>query len=87
MRPGDLWDAHGSNSADLGDQVREVNPLMNLLVVLIPAAIILLLLVGSSARMVQQYEQGIVFRFGRLRPGNRGPGLAWPSSCRSRIAW
>ena len=50
---------------------------MNLLVVFIPAAIVLLLLVGSSARLVQQYEQGIVFRFGRLRPGNRGPGLAF----------
>jgi regulator of protease activity HflC (stomatin/prohibitin superfamily) len=44
---------------------------MNLLVVLIPAAVVVLLLVGSSARMVQQYEQGIVFRFGRLLPGHR----------------
>lgn len=50
---------------------------MNLMVVLIPAAVVFLLLVGSSARMVQQYEQGIVFRFGRLRPGNREPGLTF----------
>jgi regulator of protease activity HflC (stomatin/prohibitin superfamily) len=50
---------------------------VNLLVVFILAAIILLLMVGSSARMVQQYEQGIVFRFGRLLPGNRGPGLTF----------
>lgn len=48
---------------------------MNLLVVLIPTAIVLLLLVCSSVRLVQRYEQGIVFRFGRLLPGNRGPGL------------
>jgi regulator of protease activity HflC (stomatin/prohibitin superfamily) len=49
---------------------------LTVLFVLISTAIVLLLLV-SSARMVQQYEQGIVFRFGRLLPGNRGPGLAF----------
>src|SRR5512132_4377659 len=26
-------------------------------------------------RVVQQYEQGIVFRFGKVLPGTRGPGL------------
>jgi regulator of protease activity HflC (stomatin/prohibitin superfamily) len=31
--------------------------------------------VGRSLRVVQQYEQGIVFRFGRVLPGIRGPGL------------
>ena len=30
---------------------------------------------GRSLRVVQQYEQGIVFRFGRVLPGVRGPGL------------
>src|SRR3981081_32086 len=30
----------------------------------------------ASIRQVQQYEQGIVFRFGRLLPGHRKPGLA-----------
>jgi regulator of protease activity HflC (stomatin/prohibitin superfamily) len=51
---------------------------VNLIAVLIPTAIVLLLVVvGSGARMVQQYEQGIVFRFGRLLPDNRGPGLAF----------
>ncbi|GLZ40738.1 slipin family protein [Actinokineospora sp. NBRC 105648] len=41
------------------------------------AAIVLvaLLLLGSGVRMVQQYEQGIVFRFGRLLPTIRQPGL------------
>lgn len=37
--------------------------------------VILLLLVAASLRMVQQYEQGIVFRFGRLLPGARQPGI------------
>jgi regulator of protease activity HflC (stomatin/prohibitin superfamily) len=31
--------------------------------------------VGRSLRVVQQFEQGIVFRFGRVMPGTRGPGL------------
>ncbi len=31
---------------------------------------------AMSARVVQQYEQALVFRFGRLRDGIRGPGLA-----------
>jgi regulator of protease activity HflC (stomatin/prohibitin superfamily) len=30
---------------------------------------------ASSVHMVQQYEQGIVLRFGRLQPHQRGPGL------------
>jgi regulator of protease activity HflC (stomatin/prohibitin superfamily) len=34
-----------------------------------------LITVGRSLRVVQQYEQGIVFRFGRVLPGTRGPGL------------
>jgi regulator of protease activity HflC (stomatin/prohibitin superfamily) len=32
-------------------------------------------LLSMSLRMVQQYERGIVLRFGRLRPEIRGPGL------------
>jgi regulator of protease activity HflC (stomatin/prohibitin superfamily) len=31
--------------------------------------------VGRSIRVVQQYEQGIIFRFGRVLSGPRGPGL------------
>lgn len=58
------------DGAGLGDRVGEVPSSINLIVVLIPAAIVVLLLV-SSARMVQQYEPGIVFRFGRLLPVNR----------------
>jgi regulator of protease activity HflC (stomatin/prohibitin superfamily) len=33
-------------------------------------------LVGSSVRIIKQYERGVVFRFGRVRPETRGPGLA-----------
>jgi regulator of protease activity HflC (stomatin/prohibitin superfamily) len=31
--------------------------------------------VGLSARVVKQYERGLVFRFGRVLSGMRGPGL------------
>ncbi|MGC9667466.1 slipin family protein [Planosporangium sp. 12N6] len=31
---------------------------------------------AASARIVKQYERGLVFRFGRIREGVRGPGLA-----------
>ena len=30
---------------------------------------------AASARVVKQYERGLVFRFGRVRDGTRGPGL------------
>jgi regulator of protease activity HflC (stomatin/prohibitin superfamily) len=43
---------------------------------LIPAIIVLAaIVVASSVRMVQQYEKGVVLRFGRLSPVIRGPGL------------
>ena len=31
---------------------------------------------GSSVRVVKQFERGVVFRFGRVQTGVRGPGLA-----------
>jgi regulator of protease activity HflC (stomatin/prohibitin superfamily) len=42
-----------------------------IVVILVVAAIAF----GRSVRVVQQYEQGIIFRFGRVLPGTRGPGL------------
>ncbi|MBK7621255.1 MAG: slipin family protein [Kineosporiaceae bacterium] len=46
--------------------------------VFVPLAVILVLalwLLAASVRMVQQYERGIVLRFGRLQEHQRGPGL------------
>ncbi|MEK6441387.1 slipin family protein [Pseudonocardia sp. T1-2H] len=39
---------------------------------------VLCLLVGAatSMRVVQQFERGVVFRFGRVQPQTRGPGFA-----------
>jgi regulator of protease activity HflC (stomatin/prohibitin superfamily) len=33
------------------------------------------LLVGTNIRVVKQFERGVVFRFGRVQTGVRGPGL------------
>ena len=46
-----------------------------LLVILVVLVVAGLVAVGRSLRVVQQYEQGIVFRFGRVLAGPRGPGL------------
>lgn len=47
---------------------------MNMLVI---AAVVIVfgLLLAVSVRLVQQYERGVVLRFGRLLPAIRGPGL------------
>ena len=34
------------------------------------------LVTGANIRVVNQFERGVVFRFGRLQPRVRGPGLA-----------
>ena len=44
-------------------------------VVVAALVILLMLLAASSVRMVQQYERGVVLRFGKLLPGLREPGL------------
>ena len=49
---------------------------MTTILVLIAIVGLVLVLAGSSVRIVTQYERGVVFRFGRVRPHTRGPGLA-----------
>jgi regulator of protease activity HflC (stomatin/prohibitin superfamily) len=39
------------------------------------AAGLLLLWLGQNIRVVKQFERGVVFRFGRVQSGIRGPGL------------
>jgi regulator of protease activity HflC (stomatin/prohibitin superfamily) len=43
--------------------------------ILIVVVVLVLLLLASSVRMVQQYQRGVVLRFGRLLPDVRQPGL------------
>jgi len=45
-----------------------------LIIVLIIAAVLVLVLLALAVRLVWQYEQGVLFRLGRLR-GTRSPGL------------
>jgi regulator of protease activity HflC (stomatin/prohibitin superfamily) len=46
-----------------------------LLVILIVLVVTGLAVAARSLRVVQQYEQGLIFRFGKVLPGTRGPGL------------
>src|SRR5579864_1737731 len=45
------------------------------IIVVIVVFVLAAITVGRSVRVVQQFEQGIVFRYGKLQ-GTRGPGLA-----------
>jgi regulator of protease activity HflC (stomatin/prohibitin superfamily) len=47
-----------------------------LIIPLVIVAVLALIVLGSSIRLVQQYEAGVVLRFGRLLPRGRGPGLS-----------
>lgn len=31
----------------------------------------------SNFRVIKQYERGVIYRFGRVQSGVRGPGLTW----------
>jgi regulator of protease activity HflC (stomatin/prohibitin superfamily) len=48
---------------------------MVIVTVLITAFCVVALWLAMSARIVKQYERGMVFRFGRVLPAIRGPGL------------
>ena len=43
--------------------------------ILIIVVVLALLLLATGVRMVQQYQRGVVLRFGRLQPDVRQPGL------------
>ncbi len=49
---------------------------MIILEVILVALVVGLLGAAVSVRVVKQYERGVVFRFGRVRPEIQGPGLA-----------
>ncbi len=48
---------------------------MSAVVVIVVVVLIVLVLLGTSVRLVQQYQRGVVLRFGRLLPEVRQPGL------------
>jgi regulator of protease activity HflC (stomatin/prohibitin superfamily) len=45
--------------------------LVILVILLVAGAVV----AGRSLKIVQQYEQALIFRFGKVLPGTRGPGL------------
>ncbi len=49
---------------------------MSLLLLIGLVGALALVIAASSLRVVKQYERGVVYRFGRVRPTLRGPGLA-----------
>jgi len=49
---------------------------MVVLTILIVVLVVAGILTASSARVIKQYEKGLVFRFGKVLPEVRGPGLA-----------
>ncbi|MFC7359823.1 slipin family protein [Nocardioides astragali] len=49
---------------------------MSLLLLIGLVGALALVIAASSVRVVKQYERGVVYRFGRVRPTLRGPGLA-----------
>lgn len=48
---------------------------MTVVVVLAVLIAVAAVLAAMSVRVVKQYERGLIFRFGRVLPGLRGPGL------------
>src|SRR3984957_14748965 len=46
-----------------------------LIIIIVIVALIGLIAAARSFRVVQQYEKGIIYRFGRVLPEIRGPGL------------
>lgn len=52
---------------------KDVEPVLSTVLFVVVALVVLLL--ASGVRMVQQYQRGVVLRFGRLLPEVRQPGL------------
>jgi regulator of protease activity HflC (stomatin/prohibitin superfamily) len=63
-----------SRSADrVSVETKDVESVVTTVLIVVIALVVLL--VGSAVRMVQQYQRGVVLRFGRLLPEVRQPGL------------
>jgi regulator of protease activity HflC (stomatin/prohibitin superfamily) len=49
---------------------------MVVLYLLIALVLLILVMAPASAKVINQYERGVIFRLGRVRDAARGPGLA-----------
>jgi regulator of protease activity HflC (stomatin/prohibitin superfamily) len=59
-----------------GDAPEETEDIMIASILAGACALMAALWVTTSVRVIKQYERGVVFRFGRVQPEVRGPGLA-----------
>ena len=59
----------------LGSRKEEVIPVGAVLAVIVILVILGIIAVGRSLKVVQQYEKGVIYRFGQVLPELRGPGL------------
>ena len=67
--------AAGQTLGETREEVIEmIAAIVVILVIIVPGGLIA---AARSIRIVQQFEQGIVFRFGRIEAKPRGPGLTW----------
>ena len=57
--------------------VEEVSPMTVIWILLAAAICIAVVCLAASARVVQQFERGVVFRFGRVYSQTRAPGLSF----------
>ena len=55
----------------------EVVPVGAVVAVIVILAVLAVIAAARSMKIVQQYEKGIIYRFGRVQPEISGPGLVW----------
>src|ERR1700746_1217261 len=67
---------------DLG---REVIPVGALFAVIVIVVILGIVAAARSIKVIQQYEKGIIYRFGQVRPEIQGPGLHFISPIGDRL--
>ncbi|MGH3168178.1 MAG: slipin family protein, partial [Trebonia sp.] len=48
-----------------------------IVVIVIVIVLLAVIAAGRSMRVIQQYEKGIIYRFGKVLPEVQGPGLKW----------
>jgi regulator of protease activity HflC (stomatin/prohibitin superfamily) len=70
---GEYWDAVSSRPVAIGGRVR-VTAIDKLKLTVEPLVIVVLYLI-SSVKILREYERGVIFRFGRLLPQPKGPGI------------
>src|SRR5215469_16469461 len=56
-----------------------------IVIIILIFVILGLVAAGRSIRIVQQYEKGVIYRFGRVLPEIKGPGFHWIHPVKDRM--